>query len=76
MFEQNTETLWLRFKSGISPLLNELKTGGAISEYKIIKSDVQKRGQLSATVRVAPVDAVEFFDLTIELTDPDKSQES
>lgn len=71
MFEQNTEMLWIRFKSNISPLLNELKSGGGISDYKIIKDENAVRGHLGAIVRVVPVDAVEFFDLTIELTDPD-----
>lgn len=71
MFEQNNDTLWLRFKSGVSPLLNELKSGSGISDFKIIKNPSSVRGQVCATVRIYPVYAVEYFDLTVEISDQD-----
>lgn len=77
MFEQNTDTLWLRFKSSVSPLLEQLKMGGGISGYKIIKNTQDTEGkplpknQISATLRIYPVYAVEYFDLTVEISDED-----
>lgn len=73
MFEQNTDTLWLRFKSGITPLLNELKTGGALANYQIIKTKVSpsEKGKFKATVKIQPMYAVEFFELTVEIHDED-----
>lgn len=77
MFEQNNDVLWTRFKSGVSPLLDQLKSGGGISDYKIIKSTTTSngaglsKGELAAIIRVYPIHAVEFFDLTVEIRDDD-----
>ena len=76
-FEQNTASLWLTFKSGVSPLLDQLKSGGAINDYKLIKNETKYngdqlvRGEISATVRIKPIYAVEYFELTVEITDND-----
>ena len=77
MFEQNTDSLWLRFKSGVSPLLNQLKSGNGISDFKIIQNKTKydgtslRRGEISATVRVYPIYPVEYFELTVEISDQD-----
>ena len=81
MFEQNSDALWLKFKSGISPLLNQLKSGNGISDYKIIKTttkyngDPLSKGELAATIRIYPIYAVEYFELTVEMNDQDVTVE-
>lgn len=75
MFEQNSDTLWLRFKAGITPLLNQLKSGNGISDYKIVRGttkyngDPLQKGELAAVVKIYPIYAVEYFELTVELND-------
>lgn len=77
MFEQDSDTLWLRFKSGISPLLEQLKNGYGISDYKIIRGTTKylggqlNRGELAAVIRLFPVNAVEYFEITVHIADQD-----
>ena len=77
MFEQDSDTLWLRFKSGISPLLEQLKNGYGISDYKIIRGTTRylggqlNRGELAAVIRLFPVNAVEYFEITVHIADQD-----
>lgn len=77
MFEQDSDTLWLRFKSGISPLLEQLKNGYGISDYKIIRGTTRynggqlSRGELAAVIRLFPVNAVEYFEITVHIADQD-----
>lgn len=75
MFEQNSESLWLRFKDGVSPLLNQLKMGNGISDFKIIKGttkyngDPLTKGELAAVIKIYPMYAVEYFELAVEIND-------
>ena len=77
MFEQNSDSLWLRFKSGITPLLNQLKTGNGISDYRIIKGETKydgnplQKGEMAATIKIFPIHAIEYFELTVEISDDD-----
>lgn len=77
MFEQNSNSLWLRFKAGVSPLLNELKSGNGISDFKIIKGttkyngDPLQKGEMAAVIKIYPIYAVEYFELTVEISDED-----
>lgn len=79
MFEQETDTLWLKFKSGVSPLLEQLKSGSGIKDYKIIKLPTKyngsqlSRGEMSAVIKIFPVYPVEFFEITVVITDDDVS---
>lgn len=79
MFEQDTDSLWLRFKSGVTPLLDQLTSGSGIKGYKIIKGDTKydgtplARGEIAAIIRIQPVYAVEAFEITVEITDNDVS---
>ena len=77
MFEQNSDILWLKFKNSVSPLLNQLKSGNGISDYKIIKGttkyngDPLTKGEISAVIKIYPLYAVEYFELTVEISDED-----
>lgn len=79
MFEQDTLALWLRFKNGLTPLLNQLKTGGGISDYKIIRTTTKydgsplTNGEIAATIKIYPIYAVEYFEITVVLSDDDIS---
>lgn len=77
MFEQDSDTLWLRFKSGISPLLDQLVSGYGISGYKIIRSATKHngqaltRGEMAAVIKIFPIAPIEYFEITVELADND-----
>lgn len=77
MFEQNSDTLWLKFKSGVSPLLEQLRSGNGISDYKLIKGTTHydgtqlARNELAAVIRIYPMYAVEYFEITVVVTDED-----
>lgn len=77
MFEQDSDTLWLSFKSGVSPLLDQLKSGSGISDYKLIKNTTKyngsalTRGEMSAIIKIFPVYAIEYFEITVVVSDND-----
>lgn len=77
MFEQDSDTLWTTFVSRVSPLLNRLKGGFGISDYKLIKGttkyngDPLTRGEVSVVIRIVPIYAVEYFEITVTITDDD-----
>lgn len=68
-FEPNTDTLWFNFKGAITPLLDRMKNNQGIKGYQIIKVPTKKKGLLVAVIKIIPIEAVEDFDLTVELTD-------
>lgn len=81
MFEQSSDILWNKFKYGLSPLLKQLVSGNAISDYKIIKGTVNHngeplaRGELAAVIKIYPMYAIEYFDITVVISDNDVTVE-
>ena len=79
MFEQDGDILWNSFKGGISPLLDQMKAGYGISNYAIIRNKTKfngkqlDRGEVSATIRIYPIAAVEYFEITVAVADEDVS---
>ena len=77
MFEQDSDELWLRFKSGVSPLLDQLKSGFGISDYKLIRSNTKyngkalTRGEMAAIIKIFPLYAIEYFEITVLVSDND-----
>jgi hypothetical protein len=77
MFEQESDQLWLKFKSGVSPLLDQLKSGYGIADYKLIKNTTKyngkalTRGEMSAVIKIFPLYAVEYFEITVVVSDND-----
>lgn len=77
MFEQDSDTLWLRFKSGVSPLLEQLKSGHGISDYKLLKGTTKyngnalTRGEMAAVIKIYPLYAIEYFEITVVVADND-----
>ena len=68
-FEPNSDALWVNFKGAITPLLEEMRTGQGIKGYKLIKESTDQKATLKAVVKIIPIEAVEDFDLTVELSD-------
>lgn len=69
LFEQNTDILWVNFKSYMTPLLDQLVSGGGISSYKLIKNQSDNKAKLSATIRIYPIYAVDQFEISVALSD-------
>lgn len=68
-FEQNSDLLWLSFKNQMTPLLDRMVKGNGIKGYKLIKVATTEKATLKAKIRIIPIEAVEYFDLTVELAD-------
>jgi hypothetical protein len=68
-FEQNTETLWINFQSYITPLLDRMQSGNGILGYTFVKQKTDAKARLKAKLTIIPVEAVEDFDLHVELAD-------
>lgn len=79
-FEQNTEVLWVNFKSKIAPTLDRMTSGYGISGYKIVRDleneKAQEKATICAKVILYPVYAVEDFYITIVLKDDEINVES
>ena len=68
-FEQNSDILWVKFKSLITPLLDQMQTGNGISGYNLKKKKSTRKATLTAVIRIFPIEAVEDFEMTVELAD-------
>ena len=68
-FEQNTDTLWSRFTAEIEPLLDSMVSGNGIEGYKLSKKEADVKAKMVATIRIVPIEAVEDFDITVEMGD-------
>ena len=68
-FEQNTDVLWANFKAQISPLLDKMVSGGGIDDYVILRIKTDKKATVKAKIVIYPVEPVEDWDITLELTD-------
>mgnify|MGYP007101829286 CR=1 FL=1 len=69
MFDPNDDILWVNFKNSITPLLERMRSGQGISSYRLVKVENNTRGTLSAKIIISPIEAVETFNITVELTD-------
>ena len=79
LFEQNSEVLWLNFKSAVSPFLDQLKSGNGISDYKLLKLDTKYDGsslgkeEFACAIKIYPLYAVESFEINVVILDNDVS---
>lgn len=73
MFEQNSDILWINFKSFITPLLDKMKTSYGLSDYNIKKGAKSGKTKLYAEITLYPIYAVETIDVTISIQDEDVS---
>ena len=68
-FEQNSDVLWFNFTSSVNTLLEEMKQSYGIAAYRWVREETTERAKIKAILRIIPIEAVEDFDLTIELAD-------
>lgn len=68
-FEPNDDVLWINFTNDILPLLNQMKSNRGIRGFSIKKVKTDKKATLKAVITISPIEAVEDFDLTIDLVD-------
>lgn len=74
MFEQNTDILWLNFKSIITPLLDTMVNNYILSNYAITRYLIDPDSgaavpayKVLANIRIMPINSVEVFDLQVVL---------
>lgn len=74
LFEQNTEILWINFKSLITPLLETMVSNSVLSDYKLTKFNVDPDSgepvpayMVLANVQIRPINSVEVFDMTLQI---------
>lgn len=68
-FEQNSDVLWVNFKSLITPLLDKMQSGEGIAGYRLDRMKTNKKARLCARLTIVPIEAVEDFELEIYLED-------
>lgn len=68
-FEQNSDILWINFKSEIIPTLDNMVSGNGLTGYKITKQATTKKATVKAKITLYVVEAVEDWELTVELAD-------
>jgi len=69
MFEPNTDVLWANFCEAIRPTLELMKTSQGIKGYTIRREATKVKGLLKAVITITPIEAVEDFDIGVELSD-------
>lgn len=74
LFEQNTDILWINFKSKVTPLLDTMVSNYILSDYKLTKFNIDPDSgepvpayMVLANLKIMPINSVEVFDLTIQL---------
>lgn len=68
-FEQNSNVLWINFQAQITPLLDKMKSGNGIFGYRFTRIQTDKKARLKARLTIIPIEAVEDFELEVELAD-------
>ena len=77
MFEPNDDIVWLSFKQAANTLLDKMVTGRGIKWYKWQRLRPENDqgelilGQIKAKLTIRPLETVESFDITINMTDQD-----
>ena len=79
LFEQDSDSLWLSFKAGVSPLLEQLIAGNGLSGYQLNRLNTKYnkkplgKGEVACTIKIFPRYAVEAFEITVVMADEDVS---
>ena len=74
-FEQNSDILWFNFKSDLTPILDKMQTGDGILGYTIERIKTNEKGKLKARIIIVPIEAVENFELIVNISDSIKVEE-
>ncbi len=68
-FEQNSETLWVNYKSYIEPTLDKITHSNGALGYSINRIATRAKATLKAEIIIQPIEAVEDIELTVIMTD-------
>ena len=68
-FEQNNDILWINFKSKVTPLLDQMVSNGGIGGYELKRIATTRKATLKARIKVFATEAVENFDLLLDISD-------
>ena len=68
-FEPNDDITWVNFKKICNTLLDQMQSGRGIRWYSWRRVDPEQRATIKAVLTIQPIEAVEYFDITINLTD-------
>jgi len=71
-FEPNDDIAWGNFKKLNNTLLDKMKSGRGIQWYRWSKVVTDQRATIKAILTIKPIEAVEYFDLTVALSDDDE----
>jgi len=74
-FEPNDDITWINFKKLCNTLLDQMQSGRGISWYSWKKEKVTAKATIKAVLTIKPIEAVEYFDITINLSDEEVSIE-
>lgn len=72
-FEPNDDITWVNFKKLCNGLLDQMQSGRGISWYSWRKVKVDRKATIKAVLTIKPIEAVEYFDITINLSDEEVS---
>ena len=70
-FEPNDDITWVNFKKLCNTLLDKMQSGRGISWYSWKKEVVTEKATIKAILTIKPIEAVEYFEITINLSDED-----
>lgn len=74
LFDQNIQTTWQRFKDQVNPLMDSVKAGGGLADYKVILDqttttpDLIDRNTMYAKIFIKPAYAIEFIAIDFVIT--------
>lgn len=74
LFEQNTDVLWINFKSQVVPLLETMKSNYILDDYSLTRYLIHPETgeripayKVFAIVKIVPINSVEVFELQVHL---------
>ena len=70
-FEPNDDIAWLNYKTLNNTLLDRMQSGRGIQWYRWAKLSTNEKATLKALLTIKPIEALEYFDITVNLTDSD-----
>ena len=68
-FDNDTDILWVNFTSSVNSLLEEIKQSYGITAYRWRREATTERATLRAVLQIVPIECVEDFKITVELSD-------
>ena len=74
LFDNNVEATWNRFKSQVEPLLGSIRSGGGLSDFRVVLDettttpDLVDRNIMYAKIFLKPARAIEFIAIDFVIT--------